>query len=332
MPAPVNVFVSSTYKDLKEQRKAIQEGLISYCYTPVAMELFPSKYTDAYTHIKQEIDRSNYYILVLGNRYGSYKPETDISFTEHEYEYALSKKMKVLAFVCSDVSKLEGADEEPDREAKVAKFAAFKKKIEERHLPTWWSHNDGLKFEVCRSIYLDQQNAGKVSLMLGSLADYDWARDKYVFSLVLTVNNNSSQTLYDSKIEVWSSIGQWDVNQNIHAFGVHPDDSCTLTSNNHRDLIFTPKAPIHPGTQLRLGTIVQTEMLTQTYYTIGEEGSGKYPRLDQSLTFYIKLFARDMRMQEAEVVFDKARTNDRLECCRRRPLELTPEITQFTPQ
>lgn len=330
MPAPVNVFVSSTYVDLKNQRKAIQEGLISYGYFPLAMELFPSKYTDAYTHIKQEIDRTSYYILVLGNRYGSYKPDTEISFTEHEYEYAQSKGLKVLAFVCSDLSQLDKdvADKEPE---KAAKFAAFKRKIEEKHLPTWWTHADGLKFEVCRSIHLEQQNAGKVVLLQSSLADYHFTQNRYVFSMVLTVKNNSSQTLYDSKIEISSNV-RWDVNQNVHNFSIHPDDSCSLITNTHRDLEFTPRHPVHPGTELRLGNIVQTQMLTQSYLTIGAEGSGEYPRLDQSLTFYVKLFARDMRMQEAKIVFDKARTNDRLECCRRRPLELTPEITQFTPQ
>ena len=239
MSDSAKVFVSSTYIDLVQHRKAIQEGLISHEFTPLAMELFPSKYTDAFTHIKQEIDRCDFYILVLGNRYGSYKPDSVTSYTELEYEYALGKGLKVLPFVCSDVSQLQGADDEPE---KADKFAAFKRKIEQTHLPSWWSSIEGLKFDVCRSISLEQKKGGMITLKPHAMVDYDYQRKEYHFSLMLNLHNGSNQTLHDSKIEVWHTLGEMDSQRNMNAFGVYPDDSCTLTSNGHRDLIFTPKA------------------------------------------------------------------------------------------
>ena len=47
--------------------------------------------------IRKWIDESDVYMLILGGRYGSIDEESDLSYTELEYKYALSKNMPVFA-------------------------------------------------------------------------------------------------------------------------------------------------------------------------------------------------------------------------------------------
>src|ERR1700741_2042613 len=92
------VFVSSTYQDLQEERAEIIQALLELDCIPAGMELFPAATEEAWDLIKGVIDDSDYYCLVLAGRYGS----TDgmgVSFTEKEYDYALAQKKPIMAFV-----------------------------------------------------------------------------------------------------------------------------------------------------------------------------------------------------------------------------------------
>src|SRR5262245_44059267 len=95
------IFVSSTYSDLKDERKRVSETLAKAGYVPDGMELFPATDQQQLDFIKRVIDRSDYYVVIVGGRYGTIADE-NVSFTEREYEYAVSQKKPVLAFLHSD--------------------------------------------------------------------------------------------------------------------------------------------------------------------------------------------------------------------------------------
>ena len=65
------VFVSSTFLDLKEEREAVVSALLQVEAFPAGMELFPATDDDSWTLIKRVIDESDYYLLVVGGKYGS---------------------------------------------------------------------------------------------------------------------------------------------------------------------------------------------------------------------------------------------------------------------
>lgn len=90
MEIKYQVFVSSTYKDLLEERQEVMQALLELDCIPVGMELFPAADDDQWTLIKRLIDDCDYYILIAGGRYGSVNKE-GISYTQMEYEYALSR-------------------------------------------------------------------------------------------------------------------------------------------------------------------------------------------------------------------------------------------------
>jgi Domain of unknown function (DUF4062) len=75
------VFVSSTYKDLVDERSAIFDTLMKLDCIPAGMESFPAFDEEQLEYIKRIIDDSDYYVLIIAGRYGSLT-EGGISFTE----------------------------------------------------------------------------------------------------------------------------------------------------------------------------------------------------------------------------------------------------------
>ncbi len=128
------VFVSSTYEDLREERQQVIQALLELDCIPSGMELFPAADEDQWTLIKNVIDECDYYIVVIGGRYGSIGKD-GLSYTEKEYRYAVSKKKPVIAFLHKDptslpVNKTDQLDEKKKRldgfraltEKKVCKY------------------------------------------------------------------------------------------------------------------------------------------------------------------------------------------------------------------
>ena len=65
------VFLSSTFVDLEDERKEVMAALQKAGHLVVGMELFPSDTDESWEVIKRVIDQSDYYVLVVGGRYGS---------------------------------------------------------------------------------------------------------------------------------------------------------------------------------------------------------------------------------------------------------------------
>lgn len=92
------VFISSTFQDLQEERKEVMQALLELDCMPAGMELFPAANEDQWSLIKKVIDDSDYYILIVAGRYGSVNEDKGISYTQMEYEYALETGKPVIAF------------------------------------------------------------------------------------------------------------------------------------------------------------------------------------------------------------------------------------------
>ena len=95
------VFISSTYTDLIEERQAAVQTILDAGHIPAGMELFKAGNESQLKTIYKWIDQSDVYMLILGGRYGSIEPKSGKSYTQLEYEYTLSKDIPVFAVVLS---------------------------------------------------------------------------------------------------------------------------------------------------------------------------------------------------------------------------------------
>ena len=65
------VFISSTLIDLIKERKKLRESLSKSNFIVEGMELFPAANKRQWGVIKDRIDKSDIYVLIIGDRYGS---------------------------------------------------------------------------------------------------------------------------------------------------------------------------------------------------------------------------------------------------------------------
>lgn len=131
------VFVSSTYEDLKEERRHVMQALLESKCIPAGMELFPAASTKQWDLIKRVIDESDYYIVVVAGRYGSRATE-GLSYTEMEFDYALQTGKPVIGFYHENVLDLPGSKLEKTDAGKEA-LARFTDKVKSQLCRAWRS-------------------------------------------------------------------------------------------------------------------------------------------------------------------------------------------------
>lgn len=144
-----SVFVSSTYQDLIEERKEVIQALLELDCIPIGMELFPATDDDQWTLIKELIEDCDYYILIIGGRYGSLNNE-GVSFTQMEYEYAVKIGVPVISFLHGAPEKIIAKNIDKEQE-KQERLVMFRKLASEKMIKYWESPKE-LGSVVSRSL------------------------------------------------------------------------------------------------------------------------------------------------------------------------------------
>lgn len=143
------VFVSSTFRDLQDERRAIIQALLELDCIPAGMELFPASDESQWELIRRVIADCDYYIVVVGGRYGS-TDSSGVSYTEREYDLAVEIGLPVLGFVHADPDQIPSGKSELATEAR-AKLDAFREKVRSRMCRDWRTADD-LGGAVSRSL------------------------------------------------------------------------------------------------------------------------------------------------------------------------------------
>ena len=153
------IFVSSTYKDLREARQRVMFALLEMNCIPAGMELFPAADESQWKIIRRVIDECDYYLLILGGRYGSVVPDSVVpnaggmSYTEMEYRYALGRGIPILRFPHGDPkSLLVGDEERKGEEGKWGKLEAFRAFVHDGGTVKHWSTPDELYGKVSSTL------------------------------------------------------------------------------------------------------------------------------------------------------------------------------------
>ena len=195
------IFVSSTYEDLKLERQEVMAAVVSTGNVPIGMEYFPAGDASPFDYIKQQIDSVDYYILVVAGKYGSINTESGISYTEMEFNYAVEKKVPIAVLQYKDLNKLTGDKLEIDDPKKRKLLEEFRKKSKEGRVADFWESPVELRMKVKDAI----QNLIKNSPRTG------WVRADQVTlvkqeDLDLNLLNKVIPVSYDNSLNEWLSI------------------------------------------------------------------------------------------------------------------------------
>jgi hypothetical protein len=144
------VFVSSTYVDLQKERQSVLQTLMEMDCIPAGMELFPAADEEQWEFIKRIIDDCDYYLLIIGGRYGS-TADDGLSYTEKEFDYAVSKGIKVIALLHKSPDDLPRSKSETE-EVNYQKLQTFREKVSDGRLVRFWNDASQLPGEVSLSL------------------------------------------------------------------------------------------------------------------------------------------------------------------------------------
>ncbi|MCO7274676.1 MULTISPECIES: DUF4062 domain-containing protein [Cellulosimicrobium] len=133
------IFVSSTFEDLKEERDVVIKAILEMGHIPVGMEMFSAADEEQWKIIERHIEESDYYCVIVAHRYGSIVE--GVSFTRKEYEYAVSCGVPVLGFVIDDSAEWPPA--KIDRKnPEVKLLGEFKDLVRSKPVSFWKSADD----------------------------------------------------------------------------------------------------------------------------------------------------------------------------------------------
>ncbi len=144
------VFVSSTYADLKDERQRVIQALMEMDCIPAGMELFPAADEDQFAFVKKVIDDCDYYILIIGGRYGSLSAN-GLSYTEQEYRYAVERDLKVIALLHENPADIPIGKSEIDPTLRE-RLSTFREQVSTGRLVRFWKSANELPGIVALSL------------------------------------------------------------------------------------------------------------------------------------------------------------------------------------
>ncbi len=172
------VFVSSTYDDLKEERSRVIQALLNINCIPCGMEYFPAADEDAWHCIERLIPECDYYVVIVGGMYGSIPAGEQKSYTHLEYELALKHKVPVLGLLHKKPGGL-AADRCESQPARRRKLERFREQVA-RKLCRFWESADQLPGELLASLTLQMNQFPRTGwVRADAIADED-AKDEII--------------------------------------------------------------------------------------------------------------------------------------------------------
>jgi hypothetical protein len=140
MNAKYQVFVSSTFSDLKDERDLVIKAALEMGHIPVGMEMFSAADEEQWNIIKKQIDESDYYVVIVAHRYGSCDA-LGVSYTEKEYDYAASRGIPTLGFVLDSGTTWPREKSESDT-GLIKRLDLFREKVKSKPVSFWKNKED----------------------------------------------------------------------------------------------------------------------------------------------------------------------------------------------
>ena len=149
MNVKYQIFVSSTYDDLKDERNEVIKACLNMGHIPVGMEMFNAADEEQWAVITRTIDQCDYYVVIVAHRYGSTTPE-GISFTEKEYDYAIEQGVPVLGFIIAEEAPWPNTKKDEQQDV-LENLKRFKGKVRQK-MVRFWHNSPELRSQFVESL------------------------------------------------------------------------------------------------------------------------------------------------------------------------------------
>lgn len=162
----MKAFLSATYVDLRDHRRAAVEAIQRAGHEAVTMETFGARPEEPTTACLRELEKCNLIVGVYAHRYGFIPPGQKTSITEQEYEHARRTGRPVFSFLVADDYPWppKYIDSEPGR----TQLVEFKERVCNQVVRDVFTTPDDLAFKVAAAVgrYAVRERAGTLGVEL----------------------------------------------------------------------------------------------------------------------------------------------------------------------
>jgi len=150
MSQRMDVFISSTARDLPIHRKEAMDACLRMGMFPIMMEHLPARDADAIEASLQMVDEAEIYVGIFAWRYGYVPNGHAISITEMEYQRAVERGIPRLIFIMHDDHELKMSDVEKGTGA--VRLEALKARLQTEQVVNFFKSADDLRGQVIHSL------------------------------------------------------------------------------------------------------------------------------------------------------------------------------------
>lgn len=229
MEQKYQIFISSTYNDLKTEREEIRNAIIKMGHIPIGMEYFPASNNTQWDVIKKLIDECDYYILIIGGRYGSEEMSSGISFTQKEFRYARDTQKPLLVFILDRNSKHPSLRHAEKQESVQQKMREFIKQAENNRLCRYWSTSASLVADVIISLYHEMEENPQIGWVRANML----IKEKKDVQKVLS----HKQPLNQELLESWQMLLRYKTLEPQEFEQTYQSVCNSLASNEYKDVV-----------------------------------------------------------------------------------------------
>lgn len=158
----MKVFLSSTYIDLIEHRKAAHDALEQLGLHVIWMEAFGARPEESTKACLDEVAESDLFVGIYAHRYGYIPDGKDVSITEQEFDHAQESEKPIFGFIVDDDYIWHQKHWEHDKKAKLDAFLSKVKKQPVEFFTT----SDNLAQNIASSVghYLSEHPNSQASI------------------------------------------------------------------------------------------------------------------------------------------------------------------------
>ena len=256
----LTVFISSTLVDLRAYRDKVEELLNRIETSFRSMKFFGSKEGEPLDQCLGKLRECNYYVGIIGFRYGDLHPDHGLSYTELEYDEAKRLDIPRRIYVASNAVLIQPEHVETDEKRK--QLDTFKQNLKKENTVVFFSSPEDLTTKVVSDILLNlSEKPGIVS----------FAKRKYLPAIRSTCSSISFlgldiQTMKRHKDVKLESVY---VQSRFGRVGSPPESAATAGTASGKSISHTSS----PEPQAL--SLEQTLSLAPNLVLLGDPGSGK---------------------------------------------------------
>lgn len=241
-------------------------------HIPAGMELFKAGDQTQKDIIREWIEESDVYLLILGARYGSVDSELNISYTEWEYDLAGELGIPRFSLVLTDDYINEKVKNEilniSDVERNIESFKKFRLKVES-HMVEYIDHKQAIKGAVLGSL----NNTNRRNPDLKGWIRYSDKVDEGKFYQLVKENQDLKDELQKSKIALKKQTRNLKQDDDIIEVEVHFNIYNKTTKTNKKGNPYVRYEYSSPGVKkVEISVNEMTQALLPVLFQYGEKG------------------------------------------------------------